>query len=267
MNESRERLWQAYVDGELSAAEAAEFENALSPTEREKLAQETRFEHALADTLARGVSCPDAAWDRTRAKLAAARPSSRGSRWKLALAASAAAASIAIAASVVLDFAAPASDALVLGAKSIDDLKELAQTDAGSDAVRDFLAARHVHVYLKSEHIEYWMGHSGFAVLGARQSQTGRQTVTEVLLACCKRPLKAVIVERNSAIADTILKAAEGRSEVQDTRIVGDYLVALVGNHHSPAILGLFVTPEDTRLASDNSRDLTVRHGELRSVQ
>ena len=50
-HDNREQLWQAYLDGELSACEAAQFETTLSEAERRRLAAELRFDRALADRL------------------------------------------------------------------------------------------------------------------------------------------------------------------------------------------------------------------------
>ena len=72
MDGKKERLWQAYLDGELSTGESAEFEQSLSPSEREGLASEMRFERALAERLGENAHCPDEVWERTKALVAGA---------------------------------------------------------------------------------------------------------------------------------------------------------------------------------------------------
>ena len=55
MSMDREKLWQAYLDGELSIAETSEFEATLNAEERDRLQAEKSFESGLADALSEGA--------------------------------------------------------------------------------------------------------------------------------------------------------------------------------------------------------------------
>ena len=65
--------WQAYLDGELSASEAADFEANLDDRERQLLASEMSFESAFAEKLGMDATCPDQVWENTRALIEAKR--------------------------------------------------------------------------------------------------------------------------------------------------------------------------------------------------
>lgn len=58
MKKNLDMMRQAYLDGELSASEASEFEATLDAAERERLAAEVRFENGLAERLAQDAKCP-----------------------------------------------------------------------------------------------------------------------------------------------------------------------------------------------------------------
>ena len=64
-----EDLWNAYIDGELSASEASEFEASLSDEDRALLAGEMQFENALADRLRQDSDCPADVWARVKAQV------------------------------------------------------------------------------------------------------------------------------------------------------------------------------------------------------
>ena len=60
--DEREKLWMAYLDGEMTSTEAAAFDASLTPEERARLAGEMRLESGLAAALQGDVVCPDAVW-------------------------------------------------------------------------------------------------------------------------------------------------------------------------------------------------------------
>ena len=89
----KERLWSAYLDGELTAAEAAAYEESLTDDERTRLALEKQVEAHLAERLSRAVACPDGVWNRLKAEMVGPATASRSplwNRWIMVLGAAAA---------------------------------------------------------------------------------------------------------------------------------------------------------------------------------
>ena len=67
----KEKLWVAYLDGQLSASETVSFEAALTEAERNHAAQEVLLERALGDSLQEAPVCPDVLWQAVAAELSA----------------------------------------------------------------------------------------------------------------------------------------------------------------------------------------------------
>ena len=70
MTTNRDHLWQAYIDGEMTACECSEFEDTLCESERERMKGEVQFEAACRDKLCEPVCCPDAVWERIKGEIA-----------------------------------------------------------------------------------------------------------------------------------------------------------------------------------------------------
>ena len=106
MKKDTEQYWQAYLDGELSASEAADFEASLTDAQREQLAVDMHVERVLAEHLGRDAECPDEVWERTKARVArlseTGTPHAAGHRrWYWGAATLAAAAAIAFVISII----------------------------------------------------------------------------------------------------------------------------------------------------------------------
>ena len=67
MDNNQEQVWQAYIDGELSATEMAGFEASLSPEEQERLTSDIQFVRGLSERLSEDAACPCDVWERTKA--------------------------------------------------------------------------------------------------------------------------------------------------------------------------------------------------------
>ncbi len=248
MNERNDILWSAYLDGELSAAEASRFNQSLSPSERQRLADEMRLETALADALSRGSRCPTDVWDHAKAAVlqrAAPHPNifQRPLRWKDLLAF---AALIAIVASAYTGFQMlnKLPSFLETPERHVADLQREAEIP-GNDLSR-------VNAYFQSHGfaIDIHPGAKGFdepphhrrELLGAREAEFHGESVMEVLFDCCGVPTKIVVAPKDSAAASAITKAAAA-GKVQESRAIGDYVAAVVGWHRAGNLLD-FVGPE-----------------------
>lgn len=246
-HDNREQLWQAYLDGELSACEAAQFEATLSEAEKRRLAAEMRFDRALADRLRQDANCPDEVWARARAKLAPAEaPAAPGKIRRLAFT------SAAIAAALLAVFVLPdlyplglsTGSAVIHAAGSVDELMAMSEIDPGMETAQHYLDEKGIDLALL-EDCELFRGAPGHPpgeILGVRQTKFAGTHVTEVLVDCCGRPVKFVLAPQGSRAARKLAIAATQPGDVQAARTVGDYEVAVVARHTAGRLMDLFGT-------------------------
>lgn len=254
MSLDREKIWQAYLDGELTVGETAEFETTLGAEERERLAGEKQFEAGLAEVLSNSADCPDEAWQRIQAQVRAARPPQKAAplrRWNWAAgtvvaAAAAVAFFIAFAAPSFLDSPHDASrSATVVSAATVDELAALSETAPDLKAVREYLERRGIDLFLIGA--DDWgisAFHFDIDILGARVEHIDGREVVSLLFGCCDRPVKVVIARRGSEEARMLGETVgEASSQVQCIRAIGgndQFLVAVVGRHRTASLLDLF---------------------------
>lgn len=244
MSVDKAKLWQAYIDGELSASETAEFEASLTGAERERLAAEQRFERGFSETLSRGGECPAEVWRRTLALVSERRKSAgppTRRRWAMGGLGLLAAASIALMLAIFIP-GAPDSESVVLAANTVEELAALSETEPGREAAVEYLRAHDIGFELVPEDsLGIAAIHYGIEVVGARASKTSRDEVVELLMACCEYPIKLVMAPRGSATARALGKAAsEPGGEVQALRVIDGYVAAVVGKHPAPGLIDLF---------------------------
>jgi hypothetical protein len=263
MNKNREKMRQAYLDGELSAIESSEFEATLDAAESEQLAAEVRFENGLAERLAQDAKCPEDVWERTKALLAEqhvpARPVSF-SRWYWGAATFAAAASIVFFVTVFPQ--SPLSpSAVVMAAESVDELAASAESESGPKATQAYLRKQGIELKLRDADFKGEMVgntfkpsliHGDIHILGARMERLpSGKPVVEILFGCCRKPVKVLMAEKGSNAAFEIGEAAAARTmnHILDTRSVDGYITAVVGIHKAHGLLDIF--EEQNARASD----------------
>jgi len=241
-HDNREQLWQAYLDGELSACEAAQFEATLSDAEQRQLAAEMRFDRALADRLRRDADCPDALWERTRAKLAPAARPGRARRLVLTGAALAAALLAVFVLPELYPMGFSTGSDVIHAARSVEDLIAQSETEPGLTNVQEYLDDKGVSLKLLKDCALFRgaPGHPPGKVLGVRQIRFGGTRVTEVFVDCCGRPVKFVLAPQGSRAARLLAEAAALHNDVQAANDVGDYAVAVVARHPADRLMNLF---------------------------
>ncbi len=243
MNLDREKMRQAYLDGELSASETAEFEASLSAAEREQLEGELGLEAGLGEVLSRGVDCPEALWKALESRMAGAQSDKTRHRfpaWRL-VALGAAAAGIVFALGL---FASQtdtvSSPAVVVAAETVDELALMSLSGPGIEEAESYLRDHHVEVQLlQPAKLGMASIHGGITVLGAREEAVGTDRVVSLLMACCNHPVKVVFARKGSAAAEAIGKAVGDGGQVQATRVIGDYVAAVVGTHSAHGLLDI----------------------------
>ncbi len=246
MNRDQEQMWQAYVDGELSACEAAQFEASLTEAERMRLASEMRFERALSDRLREGCACPTETWQRARSmalECGGAGTHRASRRLAIAGAALAAAAALAFVLSDVTGLFEAAPDSNVIhAAVSVEELEAESETDPGWESVQAYLDAHGIRLTLTDR--ERILGlirpHPKLEIVGARTNRFGGGEVTELLVACCDKPVKVILAPKHSSAAQALAKAAaEDGADIQATRKVNGYVAAVVATHPAHGLVNL----------------------------
>ena len=251
MKRLREQMWEAYLDGELLASEAAEFEASLSDMDRRRIAADMSFERALAERLSENAACPDEVWERTRALVKQhQRPApfsiTRRRRWYWGVATLAAAASVAFVLSLFTPGGpVPDSSSVILAASSTAELSARSEIEPGRESAQRYLDSKGVDLELDESRAHEVLNerHHSLEVLGARHEFLNGEPVTEVFFGCCGHPVKLLLAERHSAAAREISLAAAQDSDIQATRNVGDYFTAVVTEHSAHGLLDIFQAP------------------------
>lgn len=247
----KEQQWQAYMDGELSATEMANFENSLPPDERELLTADVQLERGIMDRLSEDGGCPEEVWENVkRSMLAQASDdtdavetlSVNRKPWRVALLTLAAAAMLAFAiSSITPSNVTPGltSAPTILAAQTIEELAEQSEVEADRLVIQDFMHKNNVNLDLRIEDsLPIAKIHSGIHLVGAATKENG--AFVEIYAGCCSRPVKIVLAKRDSDAAHALGYATGPNSDVQATRIVGEYLAAVVGDHPAHGLLDIF---------------------------
>ena len=241
MDERKREQWSAWLDGELPAEEAAEFEASLTPAERAGLEQERGFEAALSGKLRADAHCPELVWKRVEKEMKpAVAPTKRRrtARWAVA-AVSAAAALLVFAAAGLWNVDRAEARFLELDARNVEELQAQSETSNCGDEVASLLRGVGVDIRLMLEEIDGASCRPGHTfLLGARCLEYRGEPVAELLFCCCEDPVK-VVVARSDGQAGRELAAAMRDGQVQAARHIGPYIAGVVGQHPAHDLLGL----------------------------
>jgi len=251
MDDQRDKLWNAYLDGEMPASEAAAFDQALTQDERKRLEGELAFERGMAEALSKDAACPDDVWQRILEALpagAAATPTPFPWYWK-PVAALAATMLVTISLFAIRVNSAPPAflgltelNTLTLEATDELDAPTLAKLNA-------FLEERNLDVAL----MPFAQGHHPMRLIGARESAYHDEQVVELLFSCCDKPVKVALVPQGGDAAEAVGKAL-GDTVVKASRPVGSQLAVMVGRHEAPKLLSYLTETWDLQ-TSVSTRD------------
>jgi hypothetical protein len=234
MDDQRDKLWNAYLDGELPASEAASFDQSLTPDERKRLAGEIAFERGCAEALSRDAACPDDVWQRTLDALpdgAATVPTTFPWYWK-PVAALAAMMLVTISLFAIRVNSAP-PEFLGLAELNVPIMQQTDQLgDPSLSKLNAFLEDRNLDVAL----MPFESGHHPMRLIGARETNFHNENVIELLFSCCDKPVKVALVPQGGDAAEAVGKAL-GDTLVKASRPVGSQLAVMVGRHESPRLL------------------------------
>jgi hypothetical protein len=223
MNPNEDTMMSAYLDGELSAREAAEFDRQLTAFTRRRLQGEMTLENAIGDALRADASCPDVLWqellDRVEQRASHSR---RMGRWVLP---------VGLAALLALGTAWAALWYQGLTPEFLVPLQTVAGTemDVTPERVNALFEALGLDVTMQS--VDVLKGHDRRAeLLGAREVRYKDTPVVQIFYECCGKPLTLVIARQDTAGAEAIRRAAAER-EVGPVRLIGNTVATTVGKH------------------------------------
>jgi anti-sigma factor RsiW len=235
----REHMWSAYLDGELSASEAAEFDQSLTPHEKELLQSEVRFEGAMGEFLGRGGACPRDVWQRTVAAL----PKPAGGMpwwmptWQATVFLVAAALMVTLAGPLYRTYTATPEFLAVNETSRSAGVARLGIASDNVSEVNEYLHSHGITLTL-STGPQLGNGRHVAKLMGASEELYKDERVTEVLYQCCGKPIKVVIAPKDGMAAKAVRKAIE-RNEIQDFRTIGGYVAVTVSRHPSSGLLDL----------------------------
>lgn len=246
MNDQRDKMWNAYLDGELPASESAAFDQSLTPDERKRLTGELAFERSCAEALSRDAACPDDVWQRTLQALPdgvveAPTPSAFPWYWK-PVAALAATMLVVISLFAIRVNSAP-PEFLGLTELNVPSLQEVDQLDGPTLAeLNAFLEDNNLDVAL----MPFKNEHHAMRLIGARETGYHNEKLVELFFSCCDKPVKIVLVPQGGEAAEAVGKAL-GLGLVMDSQPVGSQLAVIVGRHPSPTLLSYVTDTWDFR--------------------
>jgi len=188
MKEINDKILCAYMDGELAAAEAAEFEERLSPQERQQIAQEIQFEAVLSESLKANAGCPDQVWGNVKNMISKEKPQKNilgfplKTFWKIS-----SIAALFIAGFVLITSVFIKQKNLFSMPDSVADLAKESQVTGTLQEIQQFLDDHNVFFKLPKAKEG---GHHDNRLIGAKRSSYKGGQVIELHYSCCKRPLK-----------------------------------------------------------------------------
>lgn len=242
----QDKLFNAYIDGQLSTAETARFDESLSLAEKERLAAEIKIEAQISDLLCGDIPCPDALWRRTQLLLnnqATARSRLFGRLSRMAIGAVAALLLFTVG-SFVVNYSSPGNDLFVVNAATVDEFSAMATVKGTHQELCAYLASRGYGIALAEEKTIRSQSSHDIRLLGICPGDCKGEEVQQIYLDCCTFPTKIIIAPEGSEAAKILVqKHKEGK--VRDIRLVGGYVAVLIGSHPAPDALDFLILRQD----------------------
>ncbi len=240
MSQHDEMEW-AFLDGEMTASESAEFEQTIAPGTRDRLAARLDMENELAETLSTPVECPKAVWQEAVARVRQRQVEERRAQrrpWRYAWLGLPIAATIALCAYIF--YPAPAvlqPEFLSMKGKDLTSVAARSQVTDGVTGVRAFMDKMALPVALNpSDDLDGQ--HAPYRLLGVCAEQYYDESVVQLLFDCSGAPASVVIARSGGSAALAIGKAVAAGT-VHDSRSIGGVVVAVVGEHACSDLIGV----------------------------
>ena len=234
----------AYMDGQMSASEALDFEQSLTSRDRARLGGEVRLESAICDRLAGDACCPAAVWAKLISDMKRPAVTRRGWTYWLPRV------------TTVL----AATTAILIGAPYYEDLygaerhrmgrhislpeSTREEFSRGLEATTSLAAAQ---TYLQENNINLRLVHQTGAggvhqhdleYLGICRGKCPEGTLYELRFWCCGKPAKLMIARRQTE-GERVLRHATRCGDVRDSRVDDEFITAVICGHEVPDLLGM----------------------------
>ena len=243
MNMEQEHKRTAWLDGELSASEAAAFLAELSDAERHELEQEKHLNEGIASLLRADAPCPLSAWKRATAAVYEAEAAQTRTRFQWRKAALIAA-PIAAVLLVVLMLAVPSTtDAtptfLKLAGATVPELEHYSSVQPERDQVDQLLRQYGFNLSLDEISVPAHEEAQGrtLRLIGASTATYRGETVVVLLFACCNKPTQVVITARGGEAERAVREAMERKSVLMARELCPQYMGAVVGDTDRAGLL------------------------------
>ena len=246
-----EHMW-ACLDGEMTPAEAAQYDRFLSAEDHGQMASERELERGLGEMLARPAPGADEAWRAALARVGENKQARRAhARWRR-FAWAAVPAAIAAMALVVLgvghartETQPPFLSVSARDAAREDPPKEAQEVMA---TARNMLRDRDMHMAFDPMN-SLEAADAPCRLVAVHGNEYAGEQVVELSFMCGGQPSKVIIANGSGRVAHEISRAT-ARGAVLASRSVGDWLVTAVGANAPDGLLSLIEeaqpVPEET---------------------
>lgn len=251
----RDELWMAYLDGEMSAMEAAAFDATLNDSERAAAEMEIRVETALGARISAPVPCPGDVWADLKAKVGARAPRHRrwyDGGWRVAAAALFAVGAWGSMLSINYPklFRARPQTPFVMQADTMLDLVSYASVNGDVSSVQQFLDAHHLDLSIHESTRRIFRPGMETRLRGAGIETFDDVDVPVIYFECCRQPVKVVLMHASHGGS-----CHKKQLDICGSKAVGQFEIIAVSRHrHAERVLELF--DEKARQASEDTAHL-----------
>lgn len=227
----RDETWWTYLDGEMTPAESAAFDQSLTAEERQRLERELLLERELGDVLSAPVPCPRDTWmaAKTAVKRSARehRRRPRWVRWSL-LAGLPVAALLGIGVLAVFpEQTEPQPLFMTLSGKNVSDIAAHSQVADGVAGVRALMQQCALPIAL--DPADPLDGETTpYRLVGAREDSSHGEKIVQLFFDCDGQAAVLVIAKGAGWAADEIGKAF-AKGDIRAARTFGNVVVAVAG--------------------------------------
>lgn len=243
--DDHDKRWMAYLDGQMTASEALDFEETLSERDRARLAGEVRLESAISDALSGPECCPADLWSKLSLQMrnpAPAKPSRTAywfSRTAVVLAATAA---IVFTVPYYEEFSRAQSQGTLSGLgvqeASLDDFRRRSEVPPTYAAAQNYLRQHNIDLKLVNLGDSGRQGHHQIEFVGVCEGGCPEKTLFELRFICCGKPAKVLIAKRGTS-GERILREAARCDDIRETRTSDGFIMAVISSHESPDLLNI----------------------------
>ena len=232
MKKLDDRIWSAYLDGELSVSEIEEVEGSLTGKQLEHFRKEKVLEEKINQRLEDGITCPTDLWQSICTKIGRGKSKSPKKIIYFSTFLSAAACL------TIFFFLNKNETAIFKVPLTLSELKNSSKTKTELLDVNNFLKVNNVDLKLN----EFVEGGHPKKLIGASLEKVGNEEVVTLLFNCCGFPVKIYVLPKGSAAEKFVVaEDTAWKKGIEGQVKKGEYRLALVSAHGAMDILEAIV--------------------------